>query len=197
LHLASANPGKLREFASAADPFGIAIIPVPNFYELPGVAEDGATFEENAGKKALHYSRLIPGFVFADDSGLCVDALGGEPGIHSARFSGVDATEESNNRKLILELRRAGSSSRSAHYICALALAKEAELLAAVEGRAEGTIVETPRGSGGFGYDPYFFFPSLRKTFAELTPEEKFQVSHRGVAFRKLIEYLRTARALK
>jgi XTP/dITP diphosphohydrolase len=190
LHLASANPGKLREFATAAEPFGIAIIPLPNFYELPGATEDGATFEENAGKKALHYSRLVPGFVFADDSGLCVHALGGAPGIRSSRFSGPEATEESNNRKLILELRRAASSNRSAHYICALALAKEEELLTVVEGRTEGIILETPRGSGGFGYDPYFFFPSLGKTFAELTPEEKFQVSHRGAAFRKLIAYL-------
>jgi len=194
LHLASVNPDKLREFARAGEDFGIAVVPVPNLHELPGCAEDGSTFEENARKKALHYSRLVPGLVFADDSGICVDALEGAPGIHSARFSGPRATDDLNNQKLIRELRRARSSNRSAHYVCVLALAQEGELLTVVEGRADGKILETPRGSGGFGYDPYFFFPPLGKTFAELAPEEKFRVSHRGAAFRKLLDYLRSGR---
>lgn len=194
LYLASANPGKLREFAAAAEALDIAIVPVPDYPRLPPYPEEGSTFEENARGKALHYSRLTPGLVFADDSGLCVDALEGAPGVFSARFSGLHATDDSNNRKLIADLRRLGTSQCSAHFVSALALAKEGKLLAVVEGRAEGLILEAPRGSGGFGYDPLFYFPPLGKTFAELKPDEKFKISHRGAAFRKLLESLRSFR---
>jgi XTP/dITP diphosphohydrolase len=202
LFLASANPGKLREFRAAAAARGIVLESVPGIRNLPDCVEDGATFEENARQKALHYSRYVNGPVFADDSGLCVDALGGAPGIHSARFAGPDADDAANNQKLLEELRRveaadsgrqsqaSGATRRAAHYICVIALAERGRILTITEGRADGFIIDGPRGTGGFGYDPFFFYPPLGKTFAELSPEEKFAVSHRGEAFRKLLDYL-------
>ena len=201
LYLASANPGKLREFAAAAQPRGIEVRALAGFLRLAPCIEDGATFEENARKKALHYSAFTSELVFADDSGICVDALGGAPGVHSARFAGPNATDDANNQKLIEELRRlerkareSGTNlapvSRAAHYACVIALARQGRILAVVEGRADGVIVDQPRGTGGFGYDPYFYFPPLGNTFAELSPEEKFAVSHRGEAFRKLLDVL-------
>ncbi len=203
LYLASANPGKLREFRAAAADREIALEAVPGIESLPPCVEDGATFEANARKKALHYSAYVDGPVFADDSGICVDALGGAPGILSARFAGPEADDAANNQKLLAELRRvetSGSSAgqaqdpaatgRAAHYVCVIALATRGRIVTVVEGRADGIIIDAPRGSGGFGYDPHFFYPPLCKTFAELTPEEKSAVSHRGKAFRKLLDFL-------
>jgi XTP/dITP diphosphohydrolase len=207
LYLASANPGKLREFRQAASARGIQVEPLPGIERLPACVEDGRTFEENARKKALHYSAYVSGPVFADDSGICVDALAGAPGVFSARFAGPGATDDENNRKLLEELRRVdeelrraetmieGRSGaeykpirRTAHYVCVIALAQSGRILCVTEGRTDGVILEAPRGTGGFGYDPYFFYPPLGKTFAELKPEEKFAVSHRGKAFRKLLD---------
>ena len=132
--------------------------------------------------------------VFADDSGLCVDALGGAPGVFSARFAGPGATDDDNNRKLLAELRRVESQRqdkiRDAHYECVIVLALRDNVLGIFEGSVHGLIIDSPRGSGGFGYDPYFYFPPLNGTFAELTPEEKFAVSHRGIAFLKALKYL-------
>jgi XTP/dITP diphosphohydrolase len=216
LYLASANPGKLREFRQAASARGIPVKPLPGMESLPACIEDGRTFEENARKKALHYSAYVSGPVFADDSGISVDALQGAPGVVSARFAGADATDEENNRKLLEELRRVetvqgssptslragleerglappvenSSSRRAAHYVCVIALAQAGRILCVTEGRADGVILDEPRGTGGFGYDPYFFYPPLGKTFAELKAEEKFAVSHRGQAFRKLLDLL-------
>jgi XTP/dITP diphosphohydrolase len=205
LFLASSNPGKLREFREAAAARGLTVEALPGFAELPVCVEDGATFEENARKKAIHYSRHAPGLVFADDSGICVDALDGAPGVYSARFAGPDATDERNNERLLAEVHRIEARSRAqaanapgphrwlhraAHYICVIALAEAGQVCTVVEGRADGLIIDAPRGTGGFGYDPYFFYPSAGKTFAEITPEEKFAVSHRGAAFRKLLDYL-------
>jgi XTP/dITP diphosphohydrolase len=215
LYLASSNPGKLREFSTAATARGILVESLPQFESLPACIEDGTTFEENACKKAVHYSRYGVGPVFADDSGISVDALGGAPGVFSARFAGTGATDEENNRKLLEELRRAetlveGWESfqaplegrgvvpapeyqpirRSAHYVCVIALAQGGRILCVTEGRADGFILDEPRGTGGFGYDPYFFYPPLGKTFAELKAEEKFEVSHRGKAFRQLLDQL-------
>ena len=195
LYLASSNPGKLREFREAAKLSGFQVEPVPGIQTLPSVIEDGRTFHENASKKAVHYGRSVDGLVFADDSGVCVDALGGAPGVFSARFAGEGASDEANNRKLLEELRRveAGGNrtpDRRAHYVCVLALARRGEILTLVEGRALGLMLDEPRGSGGFGYDPYFYYPPLGQTFAELTPNEKIQVSHRGEAFRKLFDEL-------
>ncbi len=201
LYLASTNPGKLKEFREAAQVCGIRVEPVPGIADIPPCIEDGQTFEENARKKALYYSRQTEGMVFTDDSGICVDALGGAPGIYSARFAGPQATDEENNQKLFADLgaleanaRRPASGVapplRSAHYICVVALAQHDRILITTEGRADGIILAAPRGTAGFGYDPLFFFPPLDKTYAELAPEEKFRVSHRGEAFRKLLEYL-------
>jgi XTP/dITP diphosphohydrolase len=217
LYLASSNPGKLREFSAAASARGIPVEPVPGIESLPACIEDGRTFEENARKKALHYSAYVSGPVFADDSGISVDALRGAPGVLSARFAGPDATVEQNNRKLLEELRRvetatAGSSPArlratreergiapvvenqtshcAAHYVCVIALAHCGRILCVTEGRADGVILDEPRGTGGFGYDPYFFYAPLGKTFAELKAQEKFAVSHRGKAFRQLLDFL-------
>lgn len=197
LYVATTNPGKLREFAGAASAHGVSILAVPGLERIPACVEDGATFEENARKKALHFAAYAPGAVFADDSGICVDMLGGAPGVYSARFAGEGATDAQNNQKLLEQIERveretrlsgAKSPARTAHYACVIALAGKAGLLATVEGRVSGTLVLQPRGTGGFGYDPYFYYPPFGKTFAELSPEVKFQVSHRGHAFRKLLE---------
>ena len=208
LWLASSNPGKLREFAGAARTRGLEVRPLPGYDLLPPCVEDAATFEENARKKAAYYSQHSDGLVFADDSGIAVDALGGRPGVYSARFAGLQASDEQNNTRLLAELRQAlgphawddvgegaresaGGGSRAgsaAHYVCVVALARRGRVLAVCEGRADGTIIGHPRGSGGFGYDPYFFYPPLGRTFAELTPEAKFAVSHRGQAFRNLLD---------
>jgi XTP/dITP diphosphohydrolase len=190
LHLASTNPGKLREFRQAGDSCGIWVEPVPDVQNLPPCVEDGATFEENARKKAVYYSAHVEGPVFADDSGLCVDALDGAPGVHSARYAGPAADDAANNHKLLRELLPFPAPQRAAHYVCVIALAERNRILAVTEGRADGVVLEAPRGSGGFGYDPLFFYPPLGKSFAELSPEEKFPVSHRGEAFRKLLDWL-------
>jgi XTP/dITP diphosphohydrolase len=202
LYLASANPGKLREFQAAARPLGMDVRTLPRFCQIEPCVEDGDTFEANARKKALYYSALTSEKVFADDSGICVDALEGAPGVHSARFAGPEANDDANNQKLLAELhrreaahaapgKRLAPTSRAAHYLCVIALAQQGRVLTVVEGRADGLMVDKPRGTGGFGYDPYFLFLPLGKTFAELTPEEKFAVSHRGEAFRKLLDFLK------
>ena len=206
LFVASSNPGKLREFREAAESHGVVVEALPGFDQLLICAEDGTTFEENARKKAVHYSRNTTGWVFADDSGICVDLLAGAPGVYSARFAGPQATDADNNARLLAEIHDAetrlraetgvtppqSSAHRTAHYVCSIALAKAGEVHAVVEGRADGVIIDEPRGTRGFGYDPYFFFPPLGKTFAELAPEAKFAVSHRGAAFRKLLEFVDT-----
>lgn len=202
LFLATSNPGKLREFAAAASLRQITIEPLPGFAQLPACIEDGSTFEANARKKAIYYSRNCQGLVFADDSGICVDALGGAPGVYSARFAGASATDDQNNQRLLAHIHAAESQAargaphepkpvdRAAHYICVIALADAGQVVTVTEGRADGRIIDEARGAGGFGYDPYFFYPPLHKTFAEMDPEEKFAVSHRGIAFRKLLDFL-------
>jgi XTP/dITP diphosphohydrolase len=161
------------------------------------VVEDGVTFEANARKKAEIYSRYAPGeFVIADDSGLEVDALGGAPGVHSARYSADDPQgaenntgDELNNAKLMREIQRVSADRRGGGFVCVIAAARNGETLAVFEGKAEGIILERPRGFNGFGYDPLFYFPQIDKTFAELSAEEKAQYSHRGAAFRKLLDW--------
>ena len=173
---------------------------LPGICQLAPCIEDGATFEENARKKALHYSAFTKELVFADDSGICVDALGGAPGVRSARFARAETSDQANNQKLLAELKRLETvatgfepapATRAAHYVCVIALAMRRQILTVVEGRADGIIIDTPRGSGGFGYDSYFFYPPLGKTFAEISAKEKFAVSHRGEAFRKLLDFLK------
>ncbi len=210
-YLASKNPGKLREFQLAGKEQGIDLKPMRGIQSLPACVEDGDTFEANAKKKALYYSEFADGWVLADDSGICVDALGGAPGVHSARYAGPEATDEENNRKLLRELARLSEVSRSsqsvyrpvesegsrgypARYVCVLALAENQGLRVVAEGRVSGLLISRPRGHGGFGYDPYFFYPPLGKTFAEISGEAKLAVSHRGIAFRKLLGALASER---
>lgn len=192
LFLASSNPGKLREFRALARVFapGVALELelLPEFESLPAFEETAATFAENALGKALHYSRLREGLVFADDSGLVVPALGGAPGVHSARYAGAEASNERRIQKLLGALCGKTEAERAAHFVCAIALAERGRAVAVVTGRVDGEILEAPRGGGGFGYDPVFYFPALGKTFAEMSPEEKNLHSHRGQAFRKLLQ---------
>ena len=182
VYAASTNPGKLKEFALAAHDIDIETL--PNLKSIPPPEENGATFEENASTKAAYYSTFTSEVVLADDSGLEVDALHGAPGIHSARYSGPQATDQSNNELLLRNL--ASSTGRNARFVCAVALARAGTILTIARGTAEGTILNAPRGSGGFGYDPLFFYPPLNRSFAEVTPEDKFKVSHRGKALRTL-----------
>jgi XTP/dITP diphosphohydrolase len=194
LFLASANPGKLGEFRAlsqtAKPSIPVELELLPRFDSLPSFEENAPTFAENALGKALHYSRLHLGFVFADDSGLVVPALGGAPGVHSARYAGPSATSAERIAKLLGELRGKTRSHHVAHFVCAIALAKQGHAAAVVTERVDGEIVDSPRGSGGFGYDPVFYYPPLKKTFAELSADEKNQHSHRGKAFRKLLATL-------
>ena len=184
LFCATGNPGKAREFALAAGD-RIAIEPLPDFRSVPPCVEDGATFAENAALKARYYGARAPGLLFADDSGLVVDALGGAPGVFSARYSGPGATDESNNRLLLEKLR--GIADRRARFVCAIALVNRGRLVDVYTGSVEGVILDAPRGKGGFGYDPLFFYPPFGCTFGEVEGERKFAVSHRGQALRAMI----------
>jgi len=190
LFLASSNPGKLAEYRAlaAATSLAIELALLPDFDALPAFEENAPTFGENAAGKALHYSRQRNGLVFADDSGLGVPSLGGAPGVHSARYAGPQATDSQRIEKLLRELR--GRTERAAHFVCAIALAERGRAMAIVTDRVDGEILEAPRGSGGFGYDPVFYFPALQKTFAEIPAEEKNLRSHRGKAFRRLLAAL-------
>jgi XTP/dITP diphosphohydrolase len=191
LYLASSNPGKLGEYrvltAAAAPSLRVALEVLSGFDELPAFEESAPTFAENAAGKALHYSRVRDGMVFADDSGLVVPALGGKPGVHSARYAGPQATNSRRIEKLLDEMQDKAENERAAYFVCAIALAEKGRSIAVVTDRVDGKILESPRGTGGFGYDPVFYFPALKKTFAELSAEEKNQFSHRGKAFRRLL----------
>jgi XTP/dITP diphosphohydrolase len=199
--VATSNPGKIRDFAGAALRFDIEIAAIPNFSSLPAVVEDGTTFEANARKKAEGYSQYAPGeIVIADDSGLEVDAIEGAPGVHSARYAADEpqAAEENtdddaNNAKLVRQIRTVPPEKRSGRFVCCIAAARDGKTLAVFEGKAEGVILDRPRGSNGFGYDPLFNFPRIGKTFAELSAEEKAQYSHRGAAFKKFLEWARNS----
>jgi XTP/dITP diphosphohydrolase len=164
---------------------------LPSFNSLPPFEEAAPTLGENALGKALHYSRLADGLVFADDSGLVVPALGGAPGVYSARYAGSVAKSAENIAKLLREMERKRGSERDAYFACAIALAERGRAIAIVSDRVEGQILHEQRGKEGFGYDPLFYFPSLKKTFAELSAGEKNEHSHRGKAFRKLLTTLK------
>lgn len=197
--VATSNPGKLRDFAGAAEPYGITIAGIPNFSSLPPVVEDGATFEANARKKSEEYSLAVPGeLVLADDSGLEVDALGGAPGVHSARYVADEphavehnTDDEANNARVLRELAGVAAEKRTARFVCVLAVARDGKTLHTFRGAAEGVILDAPRGQQGFGYDPLFYFPQIGKTFAELSAVEKAQYSHRGAAFRAFLAWYR------
>jgi len=196
LYLASSNPGKLEEYrvlaGTAVPSLRVELEVPPGFDELPAFEENAPTFAENAAGKALHYSRLWDGMVFADDSGLAVPALGGAPGVHSARYAGLGATNAQRIEKLLGEMQGKTGNERAAYFVCAIALAEKGRAIAVVTDRVDGKILESPRGTGGFGYDPVFYFPARKKTFAELSAEEKNKFSHRGKAFRRLLTALST-----
>jgi XTP/dITP diphosphohydrolase len=191
VYLASSNPGKLAEFralAAEADAAGELVLePVPEFASLPAFEENASTFAENALGKALHYSRFRDGLVVADDSGLVVPALDGAPGVHSARYAGLEASNDDRIRKLLEQMRGMAGKERAAYFVCVIAAAQGGRGTAIVSDRADGEILDAPRGHGGFGYDPVFYFAAMGKTFAELSSEAKNRHSHRGKAFRRLL----------
>lgn len=191
IYICSTNPGKLREFSFAArqtDLADVKLETLPDLKRIQPPEETGSTFEENATLKALYYSRFTAEIVLADDSGLSVDALNGAPGVHSARYAGPDATDEENNNLLLRDL--GAAAHREARFICVLALARQNQLLTTHSGVVEGRILLAPRGHNGFGYDPLFFYPPFSRSFGEVSPEEKFSVSHRGNAIRALCKEL-------
>lgn len=210
--LATSNAGKLRDFAGAAARFHVKVANLPNFSSLREVVEDGATFEENARKKAESYSLSAPGeVVVADDSGLEIDVLGGAPGVYSARYAARDlqnhapqnndlrdtepraedrnADDEANNALVLRELKNVPEEKRTARFVCVLAAARDGRTLATFRGTAEGLILGAPQGTNGFGYDPLFYFPEIKKTFAELDAKEKSRYSHRGAALRAFLDW--------
>jgi XTP/dITP diphosphohydrolase len=197
--VATSNPGKIRDLVGAAAAHGIEIATLPRFSALPSVVEDGLTFDANARKKAEHYSHYNEGeLVIADDSGLEVDALQGAPGVRSARYAADkhgaeeesgNSDDEANNNRLLRELHDVPDEYRTGRFVCVIAVARNGHTLATFHGKAEGIMLHERRGSGGFGYDPLFFFPEINKTFAELTAEEKARYSHRGSAFRQFLEW--------
>lgn len=192
LYACSTNRGKLKEFALAAveaGDKGTAIEPFPGLKRIEPPEETGTTFEENATLKAKYYSQFTSEMVFADDSGLEVDALGGQPGVYSARYAGPSATDAANMERLLQSL---GSGlNRHAQFVCVVALAKAGKVLLTAGGSVQGEILDRPRGTNGFGYDPVFFFPPLNRSFGELAPDAKFSVSHRGNALRSFFEKIK------
>jgi XTP/dITP diphosphohydrolase len=191
LRCATTNPGKLREFNMAAGHFGfhhIEILALDGLKALPECVEDGLTFEQNAVKKALHYSAWCEEPLFADDSGLEVDCLAGAPGVYSARYSGPAATDESNNRLLLDNVR--GEAVRTARFVCVIAAARKGKLIGTFRGAVEGRIVDDARGPNGFGYDPLFYYEPFGCTFGEADAAAKMNVSHRGQALKAMLTSL-------
>ncbi len=190
LFVASSNPGKLREYRILATGQPVQLESLPRFSAIPAFEESAPTFAENAAGKALHYSRFADLPVVADDSGLVVPALGGAPGVHSSRYAGPGAGDADRVQKLLGEMRGKRGEERRARFVCVLALAQQGRAIAVFSDSAEGMLTEEPRGIDGFGYDPIFYFEVLGRTYAEITREEKNRYSHRGKAFRKLLEFL-------
>jgi XTP/dITP diphosphohydrolase len=193
LYCATTNPGKLREFQMAFDGFiqvdaSIQVEVLPRLASITPPEETGSTFEENAALKAQYYSKHCDGYLFADDSGLEVDALSGAPGVYSARFAGPHATDAANNQLLISRMQ--GVSNRTARFVCAIALATGGRLVETFRGEVEGRLLDAPRGDTGFGYDPLFFYPPFGCTFGEAPLDRKIEVSHRAEALRRMKAYL-------
>jgi XTP/dITP diphosphohydrolase len=197
LIVATSNPHKVREIAEVLEPLGLRVLGLSDVgANVPEPEEDADTFEGNARIKAVAYARALGAPCVAEDSGLEVDALGGAPGVHSARYAGVDGTREekdrANNEKLLRELQKLGPVDRSARFVCAMCLVNaDGEVLFETRGTYEGVITDTPRGTNGFGYDPLLLLPDLGRTSAELSPEEKAARSHRGAATRALYAFLK------
>jgi XTP/dITP diphosphohydrolase len=191
LYCATSNPGKLREFRGAAGTTW-QIVPLPGLEEIPAPDETGVTFEDNALLKARYYAQYADGHpLFAEDSGIEVDALHGAPGVYSARFAAPVANDLANNQLLLDRL--GGAADRKARYVAVIALVMPASEPRTFYGTVEGEILDEPRGSGGFGYDPLFFYPPFGATFAEVPAEQKLTVSHRGRAVEKMLAFLKSA----
>lgn len=187
VYACSSNPGKLREFGLAA---------LPGLKDIPPPEETGDTFEENAAAKAVYYSTFTDEIVLADDSGIEVDALGGAPGVYSARYAtppreNRHAQDAANNELLLKNM--TGQPNRTARFVCVIALAQKGKVLHVVRGFVEGELMESLQGKHGFGYDPLFFYPPFGCTFAEVEGPRKFEVSHRGLALRQAIGWLKNA----
>jgi XTP/dITP diphosphohydrolase len=176
--LATGNKNKVNEFRELMAEFPVEVKCLSDFGPLPMIVEDGTTFDENAYKKAHHVAKVLGIPAIADDSGISVKALNGEPGVYSARYAGEGATDKDNCQKLLKKM--AGVENREAFFSCVLSIAVPSGPALTYEATCSGTILESPRGEGGFGYDPLFYYEPLQKTFAELTMEEKNLVSHRG-----------------
>lgn len=185
--LASSNPGKLCEYNELVENSRVELSLLPRFTELEPFEESAPTFAENAAGKAIHYSKFTEQMVLADDSGLVVPALGGEPGVRSARYAGPNATDSDRIQKLLRAMENKDGADRRARFVCVIAIAQRGCVLAVVSDFAEGVISREPRGTNGFGYDPIFFFPVLGRTYAEISPEDKNRLSHRGKAFREVL----------
>ncbi|MCL2457733.1 MAG: XTP/dITP diphosphatase [Desulfobulbus sp.] len=183
--LATNNKNKLKEIKELLNDSPVTVKSLDDFGPMPEAIEDGATFDDNAYKKALHYAKILGVPCLADDSGLVVDALDGRPGVYSARYAGPQANDWDNCEKLLGEM--AGKSNRAAHFVCVLSLATPAGPALTWEGRCDGEIAAERRGQSGFGYDPVFFFPEFGKTFAEVSMDKKSQVSHRGRALAEFV----------
>jgi XTP/dITP diphosphohydrolase len=195
LYLASSNPGKLAEFKGMVGSRpALTLGLLPDFSSFPAFDEKAPTFSENAAGKALHYSQFTDVRIVADDSGLVVPALGGIPGVRSARYAGPDATDRERYKKLLVEMRDLTGPERRAHFVCAIAVAQNMRPIAVITARVDGQVLESPRGENGFGYDPIFEVIELRKTFAELSADQKNDIGHRGKAFRRLLEIFQPLR---
>jgi len=190
----SFNPGKVDELKEALAASGIDVpaLPMKEVQGAPIFVEKGSTFEENAVGKVLHYSRFGRDLTVTDDSGLCVDALDGAPGIYSARYGTPEKVDDAVRwRHLLEQMKDVPDDRRTARFVCVLALGRWGRLVETFTGSCEGAILRAPRGEGGFGYDPVFLHPPSGRSFAEMTREEKGRVSHRGAALRQLVEYLK------
>jgi len=196
IYVASSNKGKLADFAAAAQEYGVDIRPLPGIEGMDAPEETGATFEENARLKAEYYSRHAGAeIVIADDSGLTVDALGGEPGVRSARYADdagivTNHPDAANNELLLKRTEGVPDSRRQCAFVCSISAARDGKTLKVFNADARGLLLRAPKGSNGFGYDPLFYFPELSNSFAEISREEKLRVSHRGKAFRLFLEWI-------
>lgn len=193
LLIATRNAKKQRELEELLAPLGWMVKTLNDFPDSPDVVEDGDTFMANAEKKAIAASLHSGLLTLADDSGLAVDALDGRPGVYSARYArGEDSTDEENLHKVLEEMTGVSDEKRTARFVCAAALANGSEIVFGTEQAVEGVLTNEPKGNGGFGYDPIFFYPPFGRTFAESPIEDKHSVSHRGQALARVIEYLKT-----
>jgi XTP/dITP diphosphohydrolase len=190
LLIATVNPGKVTEIRQFLSSFPLQVTGLETLTDITPCQETGATFAENARQKAEYYSQFAGGLTLADDSGLVVNALDGNPGVHSARFVSPSATDEERYREVLRLMDAVPEASRQARFVCCLALARRGKFLDLFEGIVEGLITREPRGEQGFGYDPIFLIPEIGNTMAELAAEKKLLVSHRGMALQKLADSL-------